>query len=206
MKKINLQKFCSTNKNRKPICQPFKLGDYVYATNGCILVQVEASDYPEFGEVEKAPHVEQLLIGHKSTAAMALASIVLPHRAQNKCKHCDGKGSGPKQEECEICAGSGSHDCECGTVHECGHCRGTGNVNVSGEQPCEYCEGTGKDTKFDRVILFGDTIVSQDYLELFISEFGLGFGVISKGDNNLALLKITSPHAIGGLMPIRSDV
>ena len=32
------------------------------------------------------------------------------------------------KEDCDECNGSGSHECECGDVHDCGFCQGTGKV------------------------------------------------------------------------------
>lgn len=32
-------------------------------------------------------------------------------------------------EDCDICEGSGEHDCECGHTHTCRACHGTGRLN-----------------------------------------------------------------------------
>lgn len=50
-----------------------------------------------------------------------------------------------QEQKCDMCGGTGLHDCECGYVHTCGCCDGTGKVGMDLNE--YYEERVRKDKK-----------------------------------------------------------
>jgi len=49
----------------------------------------------------------------------------LPHIA----KWLEKRQAEAESETCDICSGSGRHECECGDIHSCAACDGTGTYS-----------------------------------------------------------------------------
>ena len=110
---IDLKPFCSTDKTREPICLPWSVGKFTYATNASIMVRVPRR--PDVLDNLKAPgaeHVARIFAEPNDGNFRELPAFTAPKKTA--CVNCDTTGL------CE-CAG-------CGTEHECGECDGTGFV------------------------------------------------------------------------------
>lgn len=108
---INLKQFCSTDKLRPYLHEPFSFGEYTYATNGYILIRVpRLTEYPE---VEKAPAkaAEERFSSRAVYRMQPLPAYRFPEPEKVKCSGCDGRGH---EHDCP--------DCTC----ECEDCNGMG--------------------------------------------------------------------------------
>lgn len=113
---IDLQSFCCKADEREFTQRPFRVGDWVFATTGAILVRVPASAAPDVGPldrghvptncaalVEKWEHQPAQAVGH-----------VPPLKPLTKCQACSGTGwfgssDDDDRDPCRRCGGLG-HD------------------------------------------------------------------------------------------------
>jgi len=103
-----LQRFCSVERSRAYLCQPWTRGGYTYATNGHIAVRVPAlSDVPDF---KNAPDASRLWKTEPTGAFIPAPHITLPKFVERQCLVCNGAGVFKDidgEDECEACWGSG---------------------------------------------------------------------------------------------------
>jgi hypothetical protein len=116
----DLEKFCATDPFRPVMAKPFTIGEWTYATDGCICVRVPAmAEWPGPVNEIKAPE----LFAEPVIEFRPLPKIELPPPDED--------------DECESCGGCGyEHECP-GCECICEPCNGTGKVppysNVSVE-------------------------------------------------------------------------
>ena len=140
---FDLQAFCSTDETRHCLCIPFSKGEYTYATDARILVQVpRLDDVPSEREGYNFPNVNMETNKWVDGPWSELPEInYLPEL--EACKACLGLG---KFEDCKKCEGDGVKTCgECGEEKHCNDCDGMGDTpSATGERVCKECDGTGK--------------------------------------------------------------
>lgn len=110
---IDLKQFCSTDRMRPYLHQPFSRGDFTYSTNGHLCVRVPRM--AEYQEQEK-PAPEKLFTSYFKDVARGTVAVDLPKVVTNivDCDTCDGRGT---EHYCP--------DCSC----TCDRCDGEGTVD-----------------------------------------------------------------------------
>jgi hypothetical protein len=108
-----LYQFCDVNK--PSIRHPFSEGDYTFATDGKMCIRLPRM--PDVAEREDAPRnvSKNIFDGHPNTGKfMPLEKFeIAALKGNQKCEHCM----------------LGKHLCDsCDTLHDCGKCDGTGEV------------------------------------------------------------------------------
>lgn len=112
---IDLKPFCAKeDEARLSLQSPWSRGEYTYATNGHIMVRVARRD--DVPENEKAPAGEKIFDAAKSAGWLPVPACELPPDIQ-----------------CELCHGTGEHECSCGHLHECVDCKGACMVDAAGQ-------------------------------------------------------------------------
>ena len=112
--------FCEKEPCRYGINEPFVVGGFRYATDGKLAVRVPADGEPDADYKIKLPRK----IGELFKPA-AVEWLLWP--AVEVCGNCNG--SGVVLGDCDMCSGTGDHECSCGDKHECGYCEGDGKVD-----------------------------------------------------------------------------
>lgn len=107
---------------RYAIDRPFIVGEFVYATNGAILVRGPKSlvtgELPPFPEGFRVPHVEDPGLGWYAEFLpdpLPIASLPDP------LPDC----------ECKPCNGTGLAECDMGHEHDCPECGGVGSYKIN---------------------------------------------------------------------------
>lgn len=141
-----LAEFCSPYKSpltyKYSMDAPFRVGEFVYATDGKACVRVPASAAPEVGESDKAPPVQEVFYADIGGMTAYPIPPGLP-KDRFPCSVCKGDGKA-HTIMCPACDGDGWTECEeCGAEHDCEDCNGSGDIPGNGEGPCECCNGTG---------------------------------------------------------------
>lgn len=174
--KINLEPFCSKDENRASISEPFSHGEYTFATDGRVIIQVDSADNPaepyrsqEPGPDGRYTHGVALeavrQVGKWDHAEITdWLPVTLPPPVFEQCDECEGTGK-LKKRKCEECEGDGRCECDCGNEHDCGFCRGNGYIKVESAEPCKNCAGTGKLGKTQEIEV-GSAVVSSLFLAL----------------------------------------
>ena len=105
-----LNAFCNTE--RPIIMRPFSQDIWTYATDGKLIIRVpRMAEVPEYDDSPKK--LDSFIWGYNPIT-------------ENWFKIPSGLSNEPNR--CEQCVGSGEcHRCECGDVHDCGFCDGSGN-------------------------------------------------------------------------------
>lgn len=149
---INLAMFCATLADeRNALHKPWQAGDWVYATNGHMMVRVPAALYP--GHV---PAGEK----HPKNAADLFATrlaeqgefVPMPKLGRPKrCPSCSGQGLFQAMR-CDCCDGDGTFMHQ-GYCYDCKACNDGDNPVAAGwlpcaedlgePRPCTECSGTG---------------------------------------------------------------
>ncbi len=114
-----LKLFCAASDSPKfSITEPFRRGDYVYATDGKIAIQVTASLFPEITGDEKAPSEKGMLAIGFGSSLDNTELFPLPRKIPESTKIY-----------CGACMGTGECICdECDNEHRCGKCGGGGHL------------------------------------------------------------------------------
>ena len=138
----DLQKFCTCDKIRYELTQPFTAGEFTYATDGRIAVRV-----PAIPGADATPKKTDLTKAFAHDATLR-KPIELPRGWQDfpelkgPCNSCKGTGKYPEMIECDTCDGSGEVTCsECDNDHDCKDCNGKGEVRGNVNAVCENCHG-----------------------------------------------------------------
>lgn len=112
---IDLKQFCSTDRYRPYLHQPFSRGEFTYSTNGHVCVRVPRMvEYPE----QEKPDLAKLFAAYFKPGARGTVEAGLPERKEVfvDCEDCDGRGT--------------EHDCpECHCT--CDRCDGDGRLEKS---------------------------------------------------------------------------
>lgn len=93
MRAIDLQQFCSKDDVRLYLMKPWRRGPFTYATNGHIIVRVDAVDGDE--EEPRAPDAAEIFFSQQSDSALVFAPLRVnlpPITTDNACETCGGAG------------------------------------------------------------------------------------------------------------------
>ena len=114
MTRTELQEFCAPfGEGRDQLEMPWRDGDYVYASNGQIILRVRADVFPIIQPRDRAPKMSSWDFD-EITRWKEWSKI--PEELPDA-----------KTEPCPTCQGSTHHFCgDCETVHDCGKCKGKG--------------------------------------------------------------------------------
>lgn len=165
---INLNAFCSKERSRSYISQPYSIGEFTYATNGHIAIRVPGVvALPN----EKAPaSIEGMFADADTRAFRPFDLVTAPPAKRVRCERCRGAGY---VTSCETCDGEGLHTCNddsCGCEHECGACKGMGAhaaiKDEDGAEICDECDGAGRERDRRYVDIGEKTAVMWAYLDL----------------------------------------
>jgi hypothetical protein len=146
---------CSTDPYRRNIHRPWRAGEWVYATDGHVLVRVPVGLAPEVGpwvcpenatkledRPPNAPGLDRYL---EYAPAAWLPMPSLPAQKMETCDICEGLG---RYVICADCDGSGAVEWRRGRHDysaECQECDGHGKYGSEDTgAPCEQCGGTGR--------------------------------------------------------------
>jgi len=153
---INLKPFCANVTDpREYLRAPFKVGEWVYATNGHMAIRVKADNFPDMGEVADHKAKVPKAIGGLFERALKKAGgafQAMPASPPLKpCRDCRGCGEWPAVQ-CDDCDGEGQFR-HGAFWYDCKNCEGSfagaGFIRVSrdgqrGEmRPCITCDGLG---------------------------------------------------------------
>jgi hypothetical protein len=137
-----LMSFCAKDSSaqRTYLHKPFRLGEFIYATNGHVAIRIPDDGTIQAEDIEKVKSIGNYF---SDVNGKYVAIPELP--AAESCSHCYGTGKGKPKTECDECDGDGefrhgSH------YYECKECDGEGSIEADegvGEN-CEYCNGTGE--------------------------------------------------------------
>lgn len=156
-----LAMFCGNTIGRYTYAVPFRVGGYVYATDGSTCVRVHETELPLVGGAANSPPAETL-----PWSSLSRKEYPIPPRFDKTypCESCKGDGKS-HEVKCEECNGDGYVECgECGHEHKCEACNGNGVFTGGGGQ-CEECGGSGVSPAPIGVRVGPDVYVSETYLE-----------------------------------------
>lgn len=130
-----LRSFCATHDVRFYLQEPLSIGEWIYATDGYVLVRVPNDGRPQ--STEHPAHIDfskPLL-----TPCEHYAPLVLPPAPElPPCEACDGTG---EVGTCVECDGDGYRECDMGHEHDCPDCKGTGEIKGA-DEICGVCYGS----------------------------------------------------------------
>lgn len=113
---IDLQQFCSTDRMRPYLHNPFTIGGFTYATNGHVCVRVAPID--GVAKQDK-PDPGKLFTQYFKDEPRGALEVAMPEIVED-------------WQECGYCGGSGKeHDCPDCTCGECTDCDGKGKIKES---------------------------------------------------------------------------
>lgn len=167
---LDLRKFCHSQREsqkRSYLNVPHAVGEFVYATNGHLAVQVPRAGYAGgySTDLPESP-VPTVFAGIEALAFGPLPALEWP--APQKCTLCAGSGLA---QECSDCKGLTTHVCPvCDSELTCRTCRGRGQTppEADGGTQCDTCRGTGADLgRHDHGVPFLNTRVNPYYVYPF---------------------------------------
>ena len=155
-----LREFCSTSESRPLLRNPFSLDGYTWATDGRLLVRVQAMEgVAEGGPANASTVMPAGDAGYMDVAfPPGFAEMTVPMEA---CEDCGGTGY---FRPCVECGGKGEIECDhCYHSESCKDCDGDGNKRGrgKGEVPCDECDGTGRHEKTVWVALSRGEVVAD---------------------------------------------
>lgn len=179
--KFDLQPYCKDEPRRYAINRPWRQGEYVYATDGRILVRVQHQLCECGGPDGKVPDCEQVI-----NPMAKVRDWEFP----------------PPGVHCEECSGIGRRTAICST------CRGTGWYIIAGQmEPCFHeddCEAVQIFACDNCRIEFEAARFAQWYMNLVRRLPNVRVGVIDKKDER-APLYFRFDGGVGVLMGIKPD-
>jgi hypothetical protein len=145
---IDLQRFCADDHDlRAHLRQPFRRGEFVYATNGHVLLRVPVADGYDAAVNDKAPTKLEEMFACIDAEPVAWRDMPPVHEV-HKCARCGGTGK-LCVEDCESCGGKGEFDRD-GYTYDCQACGTEGVIEVgepAGKQlDCFDCNGRGHES------------------------------------------------------------
>lgn len=181
-----LQKYCSTDPDKKLFEAPFTVGEFTYATNGHILLRV-----PKMSGFEDREHNSTTETMLERPVEAWFPCPVIPAPPRQKCDVCEGTGKAYACPECEdgaVQLKTKFNDYEC---VDCKSCDGAGQLSKEEidslkehfkwidviEMPCENCDGGYLFT--DKSISLGTTWFSDRYLSLLCQLPACEIGITS---------------------------
>lgn len=168
--------FVSRDETRAAILKPWKHGDYVYATDGRVIVRTSAALFPEVTpNADSAAATLQARSDELFAAPPPLDAHWLPPTEEMR---------NVTLIKCEKCV-DGLKECEA-----CGH---------NGE--CDYCDGTGFSVPRTSIRI-GNANLNRFYIEKLCRLPGVMLHV-PPGRQELDAVPFRFEHGIGVLMPMR---
>ncbi len=171
---IDLQRFCANDNDPRPqLRQPWKHGEWVYATNGHVCVRVPAATMPDVAECDKAPAAHNLFT--KNLEGRQCEFLLMPKIAPlAKCRGCNATGK-VRAIKCAACKdGQFKHY---GDTYDCQRCAesaaGPGwDERLPFDDPspqdvmrvCYVCDGLGADMRENGNVSLGESTYSRVYL------------------------------------------
>lgn len=225
MTDINLKAFCSTDKGRQDLQEPFSAGDFTYASNGHVAVRVpRLSEYAEVMDHRKVKTIDSWFA--RDVTFSPFPAVVLPTVAPHvpkPCKDCNATGR-IHSTSCSKCSGSGLHKCyACNNENDCEACDGYGYIErpaTTEDDPkkvsdCGNCDGTGDCSTSDDRLIFtrvGPYWIDRRYVVLIQTlpglELDLGHAAYydgaTKWDDPPILFRFDG--GVGAIMPLRGPV
>lgn len=125
---IDLSKFCGDDDSRLTLKEPRNNEEFIYATNGCILIRLSKSLAPDFNNIitNECPDYEKVITNEAEFNPVSLSDIqgaldsFIPEYINEY-----------EKVECPECNGEGYIECtECGNEKECEECLGDGEINT----------------------------------------------------------------------------
>lgn len=191
-----LAMFVAKIDSRETLLKPFRIGDFVYATNGHWCARVPAEGIEAGDATDKHPkNIEGLFDKAPTEGFMPLPDVPDP----GACMSCKGRGFG-RNDECDACDGDGSfwhHDHN----YDCKSCNGNGDIftpSASKNDPCPHCYGHGVESNTGGTKV-GEATFSNRYLWLLRKLPGIE---IAPGESEKAA-RIRFDGGEGLLMPYR---
>lgn len=147
--------FTSRDRTRWYLSVPFVLGEYTYGCNGHFACRIPGRHVDTVGAVEVKPLTEMFDTAFGRTLT-PFEPVIAKTRPGDFCRDCRGGGI---VIDCDVCDGSGEHECDddrCRCSHQCGQCNGKGVMVAhrgdDGAHACDTCEGTGR--KIDESVAY----------------------------------------------------
>lgn len=116
-------------QRRESLCYPWQEAVSItgYCNSDSMLVACDGRIAIAVDIESRTPKIESVLGG--------IGTVVewTPFPEMSFCDKC--KNAGQVETSCEICGGSGRHNCCCGSEHDCGKCDGSGEAT----EDCELC-------------------------------------------------------------------
>jgi hypothetical protein len=196
MKDEILKKFCSEEKIRPAMMNPFINGEFVCATNGHIGIIIPKSltetDY------SKNPTMRMIEVLDNTDLLTKSLNIQLRETMTNFPKEPIYETIG-EEKKCPECDGSGEIECsECGNTYDCKRCDGTGKIGhiiktdkIIGEQIAE-----------DYRVKINGCYFNPAYINL-IADIADGWNILALSDRQASLWQSGDIRML--LMPIRYD-
>jgi len=200
---IDLQPFCSTLKDRQNIAAPWKDGEKVIATDGHIIVIVDADAVepfrPTYGYKPDWRVAIQKFTPDDIIGWLPLADWYrhMPGCGPQPCDVCGGGGT-VTIDKCEECDGTGKFV----PGESCEFCNGTGKLSPPVTESCMECDGTGKTDRV-REIIFPQGKYNGHYLNLLLTLPDAEFAVTETAsfERPIAMaFRFTGGHGV--LMPV----
>lgn len=175
-----LKKFCSFDRDREHLCQPFSMGGFSFATNGHIIVRIPRVDVVAENPVaiERLKRsIDELFPENFHPKDHAFVPVEKFKAKKEACSECKAYG---QVVECLECEGEGGLDFESARGREynvvCGECNGEGYLTVNEayfldesykkhtHKTCFKCDGL-KSVYGVTGIMFGGSKISEKYVE-----------------------------------------
>lgn len=161
----SLRAACSTDTMRYLITQPFRAGEYVYATTGALILRTHD---PE-GKIDAptdGPDASRLGWDRPPRKMVEFAPGPMPEVEYRDCSECKGGGGYIK---CSTCDGDGTIECSCcENERDCPDCDCEGVVVVAKGQKyttqCEDCDGTGRGVVDGQIDTIGSWVFSRNMI------------------------------------------
>jgi hypothetical protein len=201
---VDIQKFCADEYGfRDYLKKPFSKGDFTYATNAHIAVEIpRVAGAPEFTEVG-APDVDKLIKASAPLRDMRSLPAIRKAGEHPKCEQCNGLGA---VAQCNSCMGSGRASPV--SDDDCADCRGDGEIPVhravSGSEICFSCDGSGLSNHWREIVRVSRSVfLDAKYVRLIASlpNARLAFSV----DQRDIPVPFTFDGGRGWVMQVRGD-
>jgi hypothetical protein len=195
-----MQKFCEPDHYTGFYLRPVPLNGKTIASNGHILVCVDADLGAEPYDNLPASMAAMVDPGNFVSGFVPL-DIVLAD--QPACSTCLGFGKTPKKltDKCPDCEGTGEHYIG-SHYYECKECDGEGEVGsgvLSAEtEPCEACKATGRQYTIQRIDARSFNV---EYLRMILELPSIEYQ--PDHDNSDSTMRFRFDGGVGVLMPVR---
>ena len=148
MSDIDIKSFCIPRSAKQLLSRPFSLNGRTYATNGHMAACIDGIHADPLDDSDvKIESVFEKIDPDRYVAFDRITDV--PVAKVHWCAECGGAG---RVIKCDVCDGSGEHECSdhlCQCKHNCGACDGEGKIAARSKSDpdavaCEGCNGTGR--------------------------------------------------------------